>query len=278
MGTMHERLAALERAVEELASRQGKSERRQRLWRGLAGGLALVGLSLLPLRSGRAANAYQARIVALQRLVGYQANEIVSLQRLVAYRGNRLVAVQRVNAQQAQQIAQWNQAYNQAAARRPAASGSRAPASGFTPAQTATLQKLAALIEVSAGVIRCKGDLALLSKHVLLTNKIGPLDAAGQPDDTGVLRCSGDLSLPAGHTLLVAKIAPADKEGQPDTHGVVQCKGDLALTPDHTLLADKIAPVDSEGRPDDDGTTSFSGSVSVAKKLSQAPAPAKASP
>lgn len=273
MEPMQERWAALERAV-------GQPERRRRRWRGLAGGLTIAALALLPLRSGRAANAYQARIIALERMVGYQTNQIRGMQRLVAYRNNQLAALQRVNAQQARQIAQWNRAYNQLAAGQPPGANPRSrPAPGtFTPAQMATLQKLAALIEVSGGVIRCKADLALLAKHALLANKITPVDASGQPDDTGVVRCGGDLSLPAGHTLIAAKIAPAGKEGQFDSHGAVQCQGDLALTPDHALLVNKIAPVGSDGHPDDNGTTKFSGSVSVAKKLTQAPTPARATP
>jgi uncharacterized coiled-coil protein SlyX len=269
MEPTHERIATLEHVVKELYAQQSKLERQLHRWRGLAGVLVVGSLLLQPLRVGKAASSRElglaAQMTALEQVLYYRPPRV----RRVAPRTTptlsvRVAELERAVNYQENQIATLGAALNQEIATRqatdprfqpPAQEFGRAqpppPAasSPFTDAQTTTLRRLAGLLVVSGGTIRCNGDLALTLGHPLLTNKVAPVDAEARADDHGTIEFSGST----------------------------RCNGDLALTLGHTLLANKVAPIDGAGRPDDHGTTEFSGNVSVAKKLSSS-ATARADP
>src|SRR5436190_8653265 len=268
MEPMAEQIAALERAVREMNERQARVERQLRRWRGLAAvlGVALLGLS--PLRTERAAAGgglvHLARLSPLQPYPLYRAPRVRRATPATSSTATRLAMLEQAANYEEQQIQSLGAALNQEIAARqagdarfqplpeaahPAPFTSSAGGSPFTDAQTLTLRKLAGLLVVSGGIIRCNGDLALTSGHALLANRIGPVDADARLDERGTLELSG----------------------------TTRFYGDVVLTSEHRLLANKIAPIDSQGRPDDHGTTEFTGNVNVAKRLTSS-GPAKTQP
>lgn len=256
-----ERIAALERALQDVQARQSKIEQQLRCWRGLVGLLIVGSLLLQSLPGGNAASRRKRRLLipmvmpapgffyqpprarrASPRTTPTLTVRVGDLERAVNYQENQIQSLgtalnQEVTARQAAGTSFPTPAP-------PAASPqpSSVPSSSFTDAQTATLRRLAGLLVVSGDTIRCNGDLALTLGHPLLTNQVAPVDADARADTHGTIEFSG----------------------------TARCNGDLALTMGHTLLANKVAPIDGEGHADDRGTTEFSGNVSVARKLSSA--------
>ena len=259
MEPMQEQVAALERAMQALSARQGAVERQLRRWRGLASVLVVAMVLLQPLRVGKAAPGDSQRgltpVAAFQGFPTYRAPRVRRSSPTGASSVTaRVTMLERAVNYEEQQIESLGAALNQeiaarqslgpvlppqAEAIRPAPPVPSAAGSPFTDAQAITLRKLAGLVVVSGGIIRCNGDLALTSGHALLANKIGPVDADARLDEHGAVEFSG----------------------------TTRCYGDLALTAEHRLLTNKIAPIDTRGQPDDHGTTEFSGNVSVARHL-----------
>jgi adhesin HecA-like repeat protein len=266
MEPMTDQIAALEKTMQALTERQGRLERQLGRWRGLAV-LMLLAVLFQPLRTGTAAAG--EGLVRLARGTPYQpfsfyrpprvrrsapagsgtAARLTMLERAVNYEEQQIEALGAALNQEiaARQLGGTRfQALPEAARPAPLVSSAAAP---FTGAQTVTLRKLAGLLVVSGGVIRCNGDLALTSGHALLANRVGPVDADARLDERGTVELSG----------------------------TARCYGDVVLTAEHRLLANKIVPIDAEGRPDDHGTTEFSGNVSIARRLSS-PGTAKPQP
>lgn len=258
MEPMAEQIAALQREISELAARQGRTERHLRHWRGLAGVLLVAVICFQPLRGERTAAGsdlvHTARLSQLQPYPLYRPPRVRRTTPSTSSTAYRLATLEQAVNYEEQQIQSLGAALNQEIAARQAGDARFQPlpevsraapftavaaGSPFTDAQTITLRKLAGLVVVSGGVVRCNGDLALTSGHALLANRIGPVDADARMDERGTLELSG----------------------------TTRCYGDLFLTSEHRLLANRIAPVDPQGRLDEHGTTEFGGNVSVAKRL-----------
>jgi hypothetical protein len=268
MEPMAARIAALEWTVLVLRESQRRVERQLGRWRILTAGLAVVVLWAPLTQAGtRLGRDPLIKPASASPLSPYTYSRAPRVRRPTAGTSSTVARVgllERAVSYEEQQIETLGAALNQEIAARQAGDVRVAPmpeavrpapvvspgADGlFTEAQSVTLRKLAGLLVVSGGAIRCNGDLALTAGHALLANRLGPVDADARLDERGTI----------------------------EWRGTTRCNGDVVITMAHRLLTNQIAPIDAQGRPDEHGTTAFSGNVEITRRLTSL-APAKAPP
>lgn len=214
MEPMVAQIAMLEQQVSTLTERQRRVERQLCRWRTLTAGLA-VAVLILPLTwAGKAGTGddrvHRASASPLQSYPFYRAPRVRRTAPSSSGTTARVTMLERAVNYEEQQIEALGAGLNQEIAARQAGEARLQPlpkavrpapfvsstAGSFTDAQSVTLRKLAGLLVVSGGTIRCNGDLALTSGHALLANRIGPVDADARMDERGTIELSGNVSIP----------------------------------------------------------------------------------